>query len=422
MAELEYNPLTGWGINPVEIAKHLLASTHSNSEREFVEAYSYLQASRYELSCLAMQYYKEAYGLEAPIPGVSLLGRRSWIPSRLIDLDLRKPNGLTLSREKKTPSRNELFHKESCYLPWSSNYVKNIQAVNQKIVQEIKPPKHLRPRLFNAPTYQLLDFGAMPEAFHFVCCRNKYYSYMNSCELLHFEFARAVWMQFIRHGKKPEDQKLRQLKVPLRKAVDVFSFGNRCVGIGISTLLIEKDGDQFQFLKHKRSSSAIIEAIDTEHVVPAGTFQPRREMPLSKDPDFDIYRNILREFGEELLGHKDMEEVKADTVDIIEDRRISGLHKLFVDGHAKAFFLGWGLDPLTTKAEFLTAVIVNVRKLRAGYRKFKFKDNWEGRHSPVPFNEEEIVDFVDGSFTQPAGAGCAKLAWENRDQLLNSVD
>ena len=201
----------------------------------------------------------------------------------------------------------------------------------------------------------------------------------------------------------------------------MLNLDERCVGIGVNTLLILKDRNKATFLKHKRTPGATMEAIDTEHVVPAGTFQPRREMPPVPDPDFNIYKTILRELGEELLGRKEMEEVGSSTEDITRERHTKKFHQLFADGYAKAFFLGWGLDPLTTKAEFLTAIVLDIHEFRRRFGEPRFKHNWEGRHEAFPFEEATVRDFVEGYNTLPAGAGCAKLAWDNRERLLGSV-
>src|SRR5258707_3332633 len=90
MSELEIrDPVTGVviGLNFTETYKHLFGPDRPISERQFVEAYSHLRDNRSELSRLAMKYYREARGLEALIPGVNLLGRKSWIPHELIDLN-----------------------------------------------------------------------------------------------------------------------------------------------------------------------------------------------------------------------------------------------------------------------------------------------------------------------------------------------
>jgi hypothetical protein len=413
---------TMFSINITDLIKSFVTPKASDPEKEFFDVFSYLKSNRHQLAHLAMQYYqlKNPRSLIRPIAGVNLLGEKSWIPeSGPIDLQLGNSELLELDFTTKQPPQNALVHTN--YLPWGWRYVENIVEINKKIIDSHKLPEYLNPRLFNAPIYQLVDFRNLNGRFTFTCCRNDYYNYMDNCELLHFEFARAIWRSFVVKGKSPKVSKAMGRTMDFRSKVNIFEFQNRCTGIGINTLLIMKDRNNVTFLKHKRTPGATMEAIDTEHVVPAGTFQPRREMPPVPDPDFNIYKTILRELGEELLGKKEMEEIGRSTEDISKDRHIRKFHKLFVEGYAKAFFLGWGLDPLTTKAEFLTVIVMDIHEFRKRFGEPHFKHNWEGRHDSFPFDAETVNDFIDGPYTLPAGAGCAKLAWDNRELLLSSV-
>ena len=427
MGELEFkiNPTTGeptWSISFAEILYGLSRSKATDPEREFLDIFSYLKSTRYQLGHLAMEYHKlkNPRILIQPIAGVNLLGDKSWIlGTEPIDLQIGDSELLKLEFSTRQPTCNPLIYSGK-YLPWESRYVNNIEILNKKIIEKYKPPEEVRPRLFDAPIYELVAFEAKNGRFIFKCCRNDYYSYINNCELLLFEFARAIWKQFIVDGKTPNVKKLKDKYLPFRRHVNVFDFTNRCVGIGINTIFIMKDRNNVTFFKHKRTPGATMEAINTEHVVPAGTFQPRRGMPTIPDPDFNVYKNILRELGEELLGRKDMEEVRTSTDEITMDRHLGRFHQLFVKGCAKAFFLGWGLDPLTTKAEFLTAIVVDIREFKNRFGEPRFKRNWEGKPLSFPFDEGTVREFVDGPYTLPAGAGCAKLAWDNRHRLLSN--
>jgi hypothetical protein len=427
MAEFEFkiNAATGepaWSISLTEILKGLITPKSNDREKEFIDIYSYLKTNRYELANLAMKYYelKNPRVPIQPIKGVNLLGEQSWIPEPApIDLQVGDSELLKLDFITEQPKKNKLIYRAD-YLPWGRRYVDNVATLNEKIIKEHRPPKELRPRLFDAPIYELVAFERKNGKFIFKCCRNDYYSYMDNCELLLFEFARAIWRLFI-VGRKPLDvEKLKNKNLPFRSQVNVFDFTNRCVGIGINTLFIMKDGEKTTFFKHKRTPGATMEAINTEHVVPAGTFQPRRKLPLIQDPDFNIYTNILRELGEELLGRKEMEQIKTSTDEITKDPHLKNFHQLFVQGYAKIFFLGWGLDPLTTKAEFLTALVVDIKEFNEKFGKPLFKHNWEGGHFAFPFDQQTVKDFAGGAYTLPAGAGCAKLAWDNRDSLLSN--
>ena len=106
---------------------------------------------------------------------------------------------------------------------------------------------------------------------------------------------------------------------------------------------------------------------------------------------------------------------------ITTDPKIQEFHSLFLDGYAKAFFLGLGMDPLTTKAEFLTALVVNIQEFKKRFGETKFKHNWEGKHYSFSFDEDTIRNFIISPYTLPAGAGCAKLAWDRKNALVSSI-
>lgn len=414
--ECEFPGLGKFGVNFSEILKNLITCTTSDPEKEFFNVYNYLKNNRFQLAKFAMEYYTKK-SIPQLITGVNLLcGAPAISQSDPIDLNYGEVSLLELKSITKRPDENPLIHGK--YFPWHGAYVDNILVLNKKIIEQNNLNEYLKPKLFNAPIYQLVDFKTANGLLTFTCCSNTYFEYVNNCEFLLFEFARAIYKQFIANGKSPDVTKLNAKLIPFRKAVDVFNFTQRCVGIGISTLFIMKDNGNVTFFKHKRTPGATMEGINTEHVVPAGTFQPREEMPNTKDLDFNIYKNILRELGEELLGREEMEGIKQSHDDITNDEHIKKYHNLFVKKHAKAFFLGWGLDPLTTKAEFLTALVVDIREFRNLFGEPQFKHNWEGAYKSFPFDKETIQNFVNGQDTLPAGAGCAYLAWQYREQLL----
>lgn len=391
----------------------LFGGASPDLETEFRDAMSYMKTNRRDLSQLAMEYYKATVGgVVQPIAGVNLLGRESWIAQpRAIEITPDEAHGVVLEMVTGKRTRNDWIYKAGAPLPWGQTYVDNL-LTHYRQSGEVH-------RLDDEPIYQLMDFNFADRQFKFTCGQSSYYRHMNNCELLHFEFARAR-MRRLNKKRWWSKSSLKRKDFPLRSALDVFTFDNRCVGIGISTIFIRKWPGQAKFLKHKRTKE-MAEGMGTEHVIPAGTFQPRRLMPPQNDPDFSIYRNILRELGEELLGRAEMQHVKQELDDVTQQPRVELYHELFLEGKAKLFFLGWGLDPLTTKAEFLTAMVVNMAEKDKRVAEGKFEDCWEGVHVEEEFVEKEVSAFVQGRFTQPAGAGCAKLAWQHRDQLLNSV-
>ena len=422
-----YDPLTGaptFSVSPTELIRNLFTGKAPDSEKEFANVYSYLKENRLQMTDMAINYYNNNPKLSSctsPIKGVKLLGLPTFIPAAdPIDLQLGACPEIKLTSRIEQPIRNSLFYSAS-YLPWSYRYVENVELLNRKFVEQYNPPDTLKPRLFNAPIYQLVEFSNSNGQLEFICCRNDYFTYMDTCELLFYDFARVIWEKFISKGQNPDATKIKARNLKCKGDISLLEYSNRCVGIGVNSIFLMKDRTDVTFFKHKRTPGATMEAINMEHVVPAGTFQPRRGIPDTPDLDFNIYKNILRELGEELLGKEEMEQIKISPDDITDDYHIAAYHSLFVQGYAKAFFLGWGIDPLTTKAEFLTAVVVNMGEFKKRFGEPKFEHNWEGLQYSFRFNESVVREFVNGPYTLPAGAGCAQLAWENKDYLIESI-
>ncbi len=213
----------------------------------------------------------------------------------------------------------------------------------------------------------------------------------------------------------PEDVKVDELDLKLRDNIDIFDFSNRSCVIGIDTILLisNKRGNFFYF--HKRAKKGLAEAMNTFHVVPAGTFQPRHTGDGWHKYEFSMYKNIMRELGEELLGKEEFEEMTTGMKDVLEVEEIEYYHCLKESGKGNVYFLGMGLDCLTTKPEFLTAMAF--RDLES----VDFKDNYEGEHFSVILDDESIDNCINNDKTLPAGAVCLWLVKRNMNFFLNQL-
>ncbi|MGI6672580.1 MAG: HD domain-containing protein [Christensenellales bacterium] len=91
------------------------------------------------------------------------------------------------------------------------------------------------------------------------------------------------------------------------KAVLNNDYTRFCAGMGISTLVIFNHKGEYYYLI-MRGSKAKATGNNDQHVIPSSMFEPILEIPCSVDLSINL--QILREFGEEVLGLEPLENVK----------------------------------------------------------------------------------------------------------------
>ena len=94
-------------------------------------------------------------------------------------------------------------------------------------------------------------------------------------------------------------------------------------------------------------------------VVPAGEFQPSSVALWDRRNDFDLWRNIVREYSEELLGTPEHDGSRSRPIDYSSWDLFQQLDEGLRDGAVTAHVLGIGLDALTLAATILTVVVID---------------------------------------------------------------
>jgi hypothetical protein len=138
--------------------------------------------------------------------------------------------------------------------------------------------------------------------------------------------------------------------MPVRALVgDPFDLRRRRVSVGIGTLTLRRDRrtGRATFLLHWRDPTKVAGGGATTGLVPEGEFQPSGDG--YRHTDLDLWRNIVREYSEELLG---------------EPERPGGdpaLHRRMTDalaaGRITAHCLGLGVSALSFGALLMTVVV-----------------------------------------------------------------
>ncbi|MFA1551952.1 hypothetical protein [Actinomadura chokoriensis] len=248
----------------------------------------------------------------------------------------------------------------------------------------LAPPKLLEDR----PSYRLLD-AALP-TLRFGPAR--YFDGVNVGESVAHELAAGT------DG------------LPLRTRIgDPCDLTRRPALCAITTVTVTTSGS---YVLHWRDPAKVAHAGGLHQVMPVGVFQPLGGEAGSagaapRSPDFDLWRCMVREYAEELLG---MDENYG--AGFVQDEW--PFHQAMTtardEGLLRAHFLGLGVDPLTFALDLLTVVVVE-RDLFGDLFGALVAVNDEGTVSMAPF---------DGTVPrpmQPAGAAALALAWRHREAL-----
>lgn len=207
--------------------------------------------------------------------------------------------------------------------------------------------------------------------------------------------------------------------LPYRRLIgDPFDLSRRPVMPAISTLTIRRDGERAEFLMHRRDPRAVAAAGGMLQVIPSGIFQPSSILPAARAADFDLWRNIQREFAEELLGvpecdgHGRPVDYGAGPFAVLDQARASGA--------VRVHCLGVALDALTLVGEILTVLVVDASVFDQLAGDF-VEHNDEGRVEAerFAFTEAGVSGLFGSGRVAPAGAGCLTLAWKWRETLLD---
>jgi len=229
----------------------------------------------------------------------------------------------------------------------------------------------------NRPTWRLLEADLAGPAPRLVFGDGWYFDSIDAGEAAAHEHAAA---------------QLDGTPTPLRDAVkDPTDLRLRPANMAVSALTI-RGGDRF--LLHWRDPAKVGHAGGLYQVVPVGVFQS------SGPDDFDLWRFMLREYAEELLGEPEVEAPDYETWPFAT-AMTAALHA----GHLTADVLGLGVDPLTFATDLLVRVSIDADVFDELFGAW-VAVNDEGAVSMRPFTPAA----TEGLPMQAAGAALVRLA------------
>lgn len=227
----------------------------------------------------------------------------------------------------------------------------------------------------------------------------KYFDYLDTSEVLAYEA--------LLH---PKDLGVR------RRLTDPFNLMNRVASLGVVTLTIRKSAQGSTFLMHKRSGQFVV-ADRLYHVVPAGEFAPSDVGLAAVKADFDLWRNIMREYAEELLGMPDAQGQGGRRLDYAGATPYREMNEALANNALLVRTFGLGLDPVTFKPELLTVAVFDEIVFDALFPG-PIRETIEGLTvEAIPFTKDNVTGYIDSPLTRHAAKACLQLAWQHRYEL-----
>jgi len=372
--------------------------TLTRSQRDWLRVREHLQRHRYELGQAAADLYPEA----TRVAGTPLLSRAEWLPAEPLPLD-----AIDLTFDPDAPTRGLRSYDPATLGVRPERADGSRYATYSAAMADLAAPTVFE----NRPTYRLLGAELNAPRGRMSFGRGGYFDGIDVGEAAAHEYAAT---------------RLSGTGADLRATIpDPTDTSRRLTNLAISTLTIRHDrsSDAAQFLLHWRDPAKVGHAGGLYQVLPVGIFQPSGEQPGHERNDFSLWRCLVREFAEELLGEKEPDGGPIDyeqwpfAVQLSDAKRCGGV---------RAYCLGIGVDPLTFATDLLSVVVFDAKVFDAAFGDL-VEANAEGeivsgreadRIPGISFAETQVAHMLSEQPMQAAGAAVLALAWQHRQVLL----
>ena len=388
-------------------AEHMIDPRVERSQKEWADVRQGLNGARQELTAAAARLYEPA----ARLGTTGMLARPQWVLPRPVDLaEVRLahdpgPVPEVTGREQQSSAVRPLASLAARYQRYSH------------ALRDVCQPRLLENRL----SYRLVDLDWSAAGAQMTFGYTTYFEMLDVCEAAAHEAA-AAHLRTSADGRPVVGQPSWR-RLPFRKLIgDPFDLTRRAVLPSIDTLTIRRGaGGSASLVLHRRDSSSVAVAGDMLHVMPCGVFQPSSVLPAAQAADFDLWRNVMREYAEEFLGAAESAGDGAP-IDYAGTEPFATLDRARRDGRVRVYCLGFGLDALTLVGEILTVAVFDADVYDQLFGAM-VASNSEGTvaATEVPFEEHTVRRLLSGRphALAPAAAGCLELAWQHRDVVLS---
>ncbi|GHH63662.1 hypothetical protein GCM10017673_04990 [Streptosporangium violaceochromogenes] len=379
----------------------------ATSQRRWLEIRRHLNQNRAELAAAVIATYPE----NLRVRNVPLIAEAGWLPAEpvpLADITLRWVEGP--QRVAVDGSEPEAFTARPLRAPGSA-YDRYTSAVRY-----LDPPTLFE----NRPSYRLLDLRWANERGEMTFGLANYFDKLDISEAVGHETAAAMM-----HSPAS----LSWENLPFRSLIgDPFDFHRRAVIPAITTLMLRRRRTHgtASFLLHWRDPAKVATASGLYDVIPAGEFQPSSMAPWDLSNDFDLWRNVVRELSEELLGTPEHDGSRSMPIDYEAWPLYRALGKARDEGRVSVYCLGVALDALTLATTIMTVLVIDddvfddlladlVQSNAEGTTVFG-----EPGQRGIPFTGQNVNRLLTSEPMASPGAGCLALAWRYRGLLLSS--
>lgn len=296
-----------------------------------------LNRSRRELAQRAADLYQP----DVRVGDLTFLALPQWMPERPIPLDDIR---LEWSDNPPPVSITGSEPEAAATLP--------LRAPGKSFPRYTSAVRYLDPpKLFeNRTSYRLLDVD-LRDGPRMTFGLASYFDKLDLAEAIAHEMAIA---------SERAGRKLDWGELPLRALIgDPFDMERRYVIPAIETLTLRRNRKtgEATFLLHWRDPAKVATSAGIYGLIPAGEFQPSTVATHDRENDFSLWRSMVREYSEEILGDPERDGSSGEPLSYDDWPLFKDMERARADGRVSAFCLGLGLDTLTLTATILTVVV-----------------------------------------------------------------
>lgn len=359
------------------------------SEERWLRVHAFLSRNRHELSARAA----DGYPPRLRLAGTPLLAPPAWRPAAPLPLD-----GIRLEFRPDAPAPDvpDLATLAPDTLPERADGTR--RARYSDVVAGLA-----RPSVFeNRPVYRLIEADlAGPAAPRLAFGRGRYFDSIDAGGAAGHEYAAAQLSE------------IAPARCAYRAALGgPTGLARRVAPLAVSALTLRHDrrAGTATFPLHYREPGKVGHAAGLYQVLPVGVFQPSGEAPWNEANDFSLWRGLLREYAEEMLGADEDHGSELAPIDYQAWPLARAMTDALADGRARAWCLGLGADPLTFALDLLAVVVLDV-PLYDDLFGAMVAANAEGRVlGPHPFDEPSVTRLLRDAPFQAAAEALLTLA------------
>jgi hypothetical protein len=402
----------------------------SGSQEQWRRVRGFLNARRHDLARSVQHRYPPSWR----VAGTPMLARPEWVPAAPVPLDqvtLSWRPGGDAAAQSDGPLLDGTGPESAAVRPWRAggrrfgSYAAALGTLT-------------RPALFeNRVCYRLLGVRATPGATTLEFGPGRYFEMISTSEAVAHEYAAAALAAASPAGDPAADDTRASPaphpaagELPLRSLIgDPTDLRRRPVMTAVATLVLRADraGGDTQMILHWRDPARVATGGGLYQVAPVGMFQPSHDAAWNLTNDFSLWRAIVRELAEELLGAGEDYHSDAAPIDYQRWPLYAALADARHAGSLRVHWLGLGLDPLTLVVDMLTVAVFDAAVWDTLFAdlvsanaegQIVAGEDATGTTTGVPFNAATIERFTTAEPMQAAGAALLRLAWRHQDALL----